>query len=93
LSTHKLTSFYQIGQQEKLSGRKSGAAMQHEAQVIMLDEVPIYIERTVMRALQSFHTFNYFTLGLSDGDACPCLLGQLGGRSDIVTGPPNYPYK
>jgi hypothetical protein len=36
---------------------------------------PVHTERTIMRALQSFYIFIYFTQGLSDGDTCP-LLGR-----------------
>jgi hypothetical protein len=36
---------------------------------------PAYTECTVMRALQSFHTSNYFTWSLLDGDTCLLWLG------------------
>jgi hypothetical protein len=45
---------------------------------------PIYIECKVMRVLQPFYTFNYFTQNLSDGNACPFLLGlRLTCHSDL----------
>jgi hypothetical protein len=43
---------------------------------------PVYTEYIVIRALQSFHTFIYFTRGISNGDTCP-LLSQP--WSDDVT--------
>jgi hypothetical protein len=43
----------------------------------------VYTEYTVIRTLQSFYTFVYFTRGLSDSGVCPFLLWTFGSGSPL----------